>query len=193
MDEQDTLTFYQLCTSYNLDGLIDTFGDLPDTHDKEYEAYNCEDDPVTNYAYYKAWYNTLILSKSVSNPILEWLLKLDPNINVDYITNDYMVGEHLPNDALFAACESGHYEVVKWLLKEEGYLSSFKNRCNICCAFIMSCKYGNLDISKMIFNLLPEYISERPRVLNDAYKNTMINQNIQTAEWLLEINTNIIE
>lgn len=57
----------------------------------------------------------------------------------------------------------------------------------------MSCKYGNLDISKMIFNLLPEYISERHRVLNDAYKNAMINQNIQTAEWLLEINPNIFE
>ena len=191
MDEQDTLTFYQLCTSYNLDGLIDTFGDLPDTHDKEeYEAYNCEDDPVTNYAYYKAWYNTLNLPKSISKPILEWLLKLDSNINVDYITNDYMVGEHLPNEALFAACKSGHYEVVKWLLKEEGYLSSFKNRCHICYAFKMSCKYGNLDITKMIFNLLPEYISER---LNEAYKTAMINQNTQTAEWLLEINPSIIE
>ena len=191
MDEQDTLTFYQLCTSYNLDGLIDTFGDLPDTHDKEeYEAYNCEDDPVTNYAYYKAWYNTLNLPKSISKPILEWLLKLDSNINVDYITNDYMVGERLPNEALFAACKSGHYEVVKWLLKEEGYLSSFKNRCHICYAFKMSCKYGNLDITKMIFNLLPEYISER---LNEAYKTAMINQNTQTAEWLLEINPSIIE
>ena len=190
MDEQDTLTLYQLCTSYNLDGLIDTFGDLSDTHDTEYEAYNCEDDHVTNYAYYKAWYNTLNLPESISKPILEWLLKLDSNINVDYITNDYMVGEHLPNEALFAACKSGHYEVVKWLLKEEGYLSSFKNRCHICYAFKMSCKYGNLDITKMIFDLLPEYISER---LNDAYKIAMINQNTQTVEWLLEINPNIIE
>lgn len=192
MDEQHTLTLYQLCTYYNLDGLIATFGDLSDTHDTEYEAYN-SNDPVTNYAYYKAWYNTLNLSKSINNPILEWLLKLDPNINVDYVINDYMVGEHLPNDALFSACESGHYEVVKWLLKEEPYLSSFKNRCNICYAFIMSCKYGNLDITKMIFNLLPKYISERPIVLNDAYKNTTINQYTQTAEWLLEINPNIIE
>ena len=190
MDDQTTLTLYQLCASYNLDGLIDTFGDLSDTHDTEYEAYNCEDDHVTNYAYYKAWYNTLLLSESISNPIREWLLKLDPNICVDSVINDYMANEHLSNDALFAACESGHYNVVKWLLKEEGYLSSFKNRCHICYAFKMSCKYGNLDITKMIFDLLPEYISER---LNDAYKIAMINQNTQTVEWLLEINPNIIE
>jgi len=207
MNDQTTLTLYQLCASYNLDGLIDTFGDLPDTsemHHTEYKAYKYYNyihydpriefddshNPVTNYAYYKAWYNTLLLSESISNPIREWLLKLDPNICVDSVINDYMADEHLSNDALFAACESGHYNVVKWLLEEEPYLSSFKNRCNICNAFEMSCKYGNLDITKMIFHLLPEYISERD-VLNTAYKIAMINQRTQTAEWLLQINPNI--
>lgn len=209
MNECETLTLYQLCASYNLDELIKTFGDLSDTsidtHHTNYKAYKYYNyihydprieiddshNPVTNYAYYKAWYNTLLLSKSISKPILEWLLKLDPKIDVDCVLNDYMVDEYVSNDALFAACESEHCEVVKWLLKEELYLSSFKNRCNICNAFKMSCKYENLEITKMLFHLLPEYISERLLVLNPAYKNAISNQHTQTAEWLLEINSNI--
>ena len=55
----------------------------------------------------------------------------------------------------------------------------------------MSCKYENLEITKMLFHLLPEYISERLLVLNPAYKNAISNQHTQTAEWLLEINSNI--
>lgn len=179
MDDHKTLTFYQLCFYYNLDGLKDKFGDLSDTSSIDMD-----------YAYYIVCNRSFELSDD-SLPILEWLLKIDPNIDVDRITNDYMADEHIPNDAFWLACKLGHLEVVKWLFAEEPYLSSFKNRCNICDAFKLSCCNGNVDITKTIFNKLAEYISERLLIINDAYKNAMKNQHAQTAEWLLEINPNI--
>ena len=178
-DDHTTLTFYQLCSYYNLDGLKDTFWDL---------SGNISID--MDYAYYMVCKRRYQLSDD-SSPILEWLLKKDPNIDVDRITNDYMADEHIPNDALLLACKMGHYEVVKWLFTEEPYLSSFKNRCDICDAFEVSCCNSNLDITKIIFEKLADYISERLLILNRAYRNAIRNQHTQTAEWLLEINPNI--
>ena len=175
MDDQSTHAFYKLCSDCNLPGLIDTFGDLSDT---------------TNIEMDYAYYTTTTLPNN-NSPILEWLLKIDPNIDIDRIANDYMADKHIPNDALHVACEMGHFEVVKWLLEEEPYLSSFKNRCNICDAFVLSCCTGNLDITKMIFELLADYISERLIILNEAYLNAASNQNTETMEWLLEIDPNI--
>jgi hypothetical protein len=124
-------------------------------------------------------------------PILTWLLKIEPDINVGRIENDYTADENIPNYALLLACEMGHFEVIKWLFTVEPYLACFKNRCNICDIFKISCCYSNLDITKMIFEKLADYISVRLLILNKAYKNTIHHQHTRTAEWLLEINPNI--
>ena len=179
MSEHTTLTFYQLCKACNIDGLIETFWDVFDTSGIDMD-----------YAYYMVYSRRYEISEDIS-PILEWLLKIDPTIDVDRFANDYMVDEHLPNNALLLACELGHYEVVKWIFTEEPYLSSFKNRCYICDAFIVSCCIGKLDSTKFIFDKLSDYIRERPIILDEAYKNAMTNQHVETAEWLLEITSHI--
>lgn len=169
MDDNTTLAFYKLCSDCNLRGLMDTFGDLSDTTNIE-----------MNYAYY------IVYNKQTSDnsKLLEWLLEKDPNINHDRIADDYTADEHIPNDALQLACFAGHYKVVKWLLEEEPYLSSFKNRCYICDMFKISCYNDNLEITKMIFELLEGYISERKVILDEAYENAMSNKNVETAKWL---------
>ena len=180
MDDENVLIFYQQCRNCDLDGLIDTFGDLSDTTNIEMD-----------YAYYIVYWYRFQRSDNNKKLILEWLLRADPNIDYVRVANDYMADEHIPTDALHMACTAGHFEVVKWLLEEEPYLSSFKNRCNICDAFVLSCCTGNLDITKMIFELLTDYISERLIILNEAYLNAASNQNTETMDWLLEIDPNI--
>ena len=93
--------------------------------------------------------------------------------------------------ALLLACNNGHIEVIKWLFTEEPYLASFKNRCYICDIFEISCCNSNLDITKIIFGKLADYISVRVLILNKAYRNAIHHQNTQTAEWLLQINPTI--
>jgi hypothetical protein len=180
MNDQSTLAFYKLCSDCNLTGLIDTFGDLSDTTNIE-----------MNYAYYIVYWHRYQHSDNNKKLILEWLLSADPDIDHERIANDYMADEHIPNDALYMACTTGHLEVVKWLLEKEPYLSSFKNRCNICQVFRLSCLNSNLDITKIIFNLLADYISVRLLILNQAYLNAFSKQNIETMEWLLKIDPNI--
>lgn len=180
MNDQSVLTFYKLCSDCNLPGLIDTFGDLPDTTNIE-----------MNYAYYMVYWHRCPCSDNNKTPILEWLLRADSDIDHERIVNDYMADEHIPNDALYMACTTGHFEVVKWLLEKEPYLSSFKNRCNICNIFEISCLNSNLGITRIIFNLLADYISERLLILNQAYLNAESNQNAETMDWLLEIDPNI--
>ena len=182
VDDDTALAFYKLCSDCNLAGLMDTFGDLSDTTNID-----------INYAYYMVYHKLTNNNNDNNNKslILAWLIKLDPNINYDGIPDDYTADEHIPNDALRLACVAGHYKVVKWLLEEEPYLSSFKNRCNICDIFKITCYNDNLDITKMIFELLADYISERNLILNEAYQNAISNQNAETTKWLLEINPNI--
>ena len=180
MDDESTLTFYKLCSDCNLPGLIDTFGNLPDTTNIEMD-----------YAYYIVYWYRFQRSDNNKKLILEWLLRADPNIDYVRVANDYMADEHIPNDALHLACERGHFKVVKWLLAEEPYLSSFKNRCYICKIFQISCCNSNLDITKIIFELLPDYIRVRVLILNQAYLNASSKQNTETLNWLLEINPNI--
>jgi len=180
MNDQSTLAFYKLCSDCNLPGLIDTFGDLSDTTNIEMD-----------YAYYMVYHYRFQRSDNNKSLILAWLLEVDPNIDYDRIANDYMADEHIPNDALHMACVAGHYKVAKWLLEEEPYLSSFKNRCNICHAFRISCCNSNLELTKMIFELLADYIRERLLILNQAYLNAESNQNAETMKWLLEIDPNI--
>jgi hypothetical protein len=182
VDDDTTLAFYKLCSDCNLAGLMDTFGDLSDTTNID-----------INYAYYMVYHKLANNNDNNNNnsPILTWLLELDSNIDYNRIADDYTADESIPNDALRLACFAGHYKVAKWLLEEEPYLSSFKNRCNICDIFKITCYNGNLDISKMIFELLADYISERNLILNEAYQNAMSNQNAETTKWLLEINPNI--
>jgi len=175
MNDHSTLTFYKLCRNCNLQGLIDTFGDLSNTSAIEMD-----------YAYY------IVYNQSRDKaPILDWLLELDPNIDFERVANDYTADEHLPNDALILACKFGQFDVVEWLFTKEPYLSSFKNRCNICYAFRLSCCNENIDITKSIFNKLADYIQTRLLILNQAYFNAAANQNTQTMQWLLEINPNI--
>ena len=178
VDDDTALTFYKLCSDCNLPGLIDTFSNLSDTTNIE-----------MNYAYYMVYHKQT--SDNNKSPILTWLLELDSNIDYNRIVDDYTADESIPNDALQLACVAGHYKVAKWLLEEEPYLSSFKNRCNICDIFKITCYNGNLDITKMIFELLADYISDRNLILNEAYQNAMSNQNAETTEWLLKINPNI--
>ena len=181
MDDLTTLTFYRLCWSYDIDGLMNTFGDVFDSSSIDMD-----------YAYFMVYTRKYRVKKpDDSEPILTWLLELDSNIDYNRIADDYTADESIPNDALRLACFAGHYKVAKWLLEEEPYLSSFKNRCNICDIFKITCYNGNLDISKMIFELLADYISERNLILNEAYQNAMSNQNAETTKWLLEINPNI--
>ena len=182
VDDDTVLEFYKLCSDCNLAGLMDTFGDLSDKTNID-----------INYAYYMVYHKLTNNNNDNNNKslILAWLIKLDPNINYDGIPDDYTADEHIPNDALRLACVAGHYKVVKWLLEEEPYLSSFKNRCDICDIFKITCYNGNLDITKMIFELLADYISERNLILNEAYQNAISNQNAETTKWLLEINPNI--
>ena len=181
MDDRTTLTFYQLCWSYNLDGLINTFGDVFDSSSIDMD-----------YAYFMV-YTRKYRTQTPANyePILTWLLNIEPDINVGRIENDYTADEHIPNTALLLACYKGHIEVIKWLYTIEPYLACFKNRCYICDIFEISCCNGNLDITKIIYETLADYISVRLLILNQAYRNAMINQQTQTAEWLLEINPNI--
>jgi len=202
MSELMILKLYKLCKSCDLDSLIKEFGNLSDPIDKTNKEYfnnngsifnltlwnsnfDYEDfDSITYYAFYKAWSSTLC--KNINRPILDWLQKLNPEIYPDNVIEDYTIDEILPNEALFSACKFGHYKVVKWLLNEEYYLSSFKNRCNICDLFIVSCINNNLGIIKMIFNLLPEYINERSTIFEAAYINAEKNNHV--IEWLLRIN-----
>jgi ankyrin repeat protein len=180
MDDENVLIFYKQCRSCDLDGIIDTFGNLSDTTNIEMD-----------YAYYIVYWYRFQRSDNNKKLILAWLLEVDPNIDYDRIANDYMADEHIPNDALHLACVAGHYTVAKWLLEEEPYLSSFKNRCHICNVFEISCCNSNLDITKLIFELLADYIRERLLILNQAYLNAMSNQNTETVKWLLEIGPNI--
>ena len=50
--------------------------------------------------------------------------------------------------------------------------------------FKISCYNDNLEITKMIFELLEGYISERKLILDEAYENAMSNKNVETAKWL---------
>ena len=50
---------------------------------------------------------------------------------------------------------------------------------------------SNLDITKIIYETLADYISVRLLILNKAYRNAIHHQNAQTAEWLLQINPTI--
>jgi hypothetical protein len=179
MDDLSILAFYKLCSDYNLPAIIDTFGNLSDTTNIDMD-----------YAYYIV-YSSQPSDNNNKSLFLEWLLKLDPTINHETITNDYMADEHIPNHALFMACIAGHYNVAKWLLQKEPYLSSFNNRSHICNVFQITCCYDNLDITKMIFQLLANYIRDRVIILNQAYLNAANNQNTETMKWLLEINPNV--
>ena len=181
MDDFTTLTFYRLCWSYDLDGLMNTFGDVFDSSSIDMD-----------YAYFMVYTRKYRVKKSVNRePILTWLLNIEPDINVGRIENDYTADEHIPNNALLLACNNGHIEVIKWLFTEEPYLASFKNRCYICDIFEISCCNSNLDITKIIFEKLADYISVRVLILNQAYRNAIHHQNTQTAEWLLQINPTI--
>ena len=131
MDDLTTLTFYHLCWSYNLDELINMFGDIFDSSSIHMD-----------YAYLMVYARKYQVTTDCK-PILEWLLKIEPDINVDRLDNDYLADEHIPNDALQLACELGHYEVIKWLFIVEPYLACFKNRCYICNIFELSCCYPN--------------------------------------------------
>ena len=181
MNDLSTLTFYRLCGSYDLDGLMNTFGDVFDS-----SSINMD------YAYLIV-YTRKYRVKQPDNrePILTWLLNIEPDINVGRIENDYRADENIPNDALLLACNNGHIEVMKWLFTEQPYLASFKNRCYICDIFKISCCYSNLNITKIIFEKLADYISVRVLILNQAYRNAIHHQNTQTAEWLLQINPTI--
>jgi hypothetical protein len=179
MDDLTTLSFYQLCWSYDLNGLIDTFGDVFDS-----SSINMD------YAYLMVYARKYQVTADCE-PILDWLLKIEPDINVDRLDNDYFADEHIPNYALQIACEMGHYEVINWLFIVEPYLASFKNRSYICDIFEISCCYSNLDITKIIFDKLADYISVRLLILSKAYRNAIHHQHTQTAEWLLQINQNI--
>ena len=179
MDDLSILAFYKLCSDCNLPGIIDTFGNLSDTTNIDMD-----------YAYYMV-YSSHPSDNNNNSLFLEWLLKLDPTINHETITNDYMAYKYITNYALSMACVAGHYNVAKWLLEKEHYLSSFKNRWDICDIFEISCGYDNLDITKMIFQLLADYITERLLILNQAYRHAMNNQNTETMKWLLEINPNV--
>jgi len=181
MNDLKILTFYKLCWSYDLSGLIDTFGDVFDSSSI-----------AMDYAYFMVYTSKYrVQEPSECETILSWLLKIDPNINVDRIHNDYTADEHIPNNALLLACNMGHIEVIKWLYTEEPYLASFKNRCYICDIFEISCCNGNLDITKIIFETLSDYIRERILILRKAYINATHHQHTQTVEWLLEINPDI--
>ena len=179
MHDQNVHAFYKLCDSCNLNELVSLFGEFSDT--------SCIE---MNYAYFIVYNNRIRFSDDVISPVLIWLHTLDPDIDVIRIQDDYMADENIPNDALLLACELGHFEVIKWLFTKEPYLSSFKNRCIICGAFKMSCNYENLDVTKILFYVLPEYIVERSLILNQAYSNAMSNHNTQTIAWLLEIDKN---
>lgn len=183
MDDLTTLTFYRLCWSYDMDGLLNTFGDVFDSSSV-----------AMDYAYFMV-YNRKNHDHQPSKcePLLTWLLNIDPDINVGRIENDYMCDEHIPNDALLLSCEKGHIEVIKWLFIIEPYLASFKNRCYICHIFQVSCCYSDLGITKIIFEKLEDYISVRILILTVAYRNAINHQNTETAEWLLQINRNIAE
>jgi hypothetical protein len=181
MDDFTTLTFYRLCWSCDIDGLMNTFGDVFDSSSV-----------AMDYAYFMVYTRKYRVQQPANcEPILTWLLKIDEDINVGRIENDYTADEHIPNDALLLACELGHAEVIKWLFTEESYLASFKNRCYICRIFEISCCYSNLGITKIIFEKLADYISVRILILNQAYRNAIHHQNTQTAEWLLQINPTI--
>ena len=181
MDDLTTLTFYQLCWSYDIDGLMNTFGDVFDSSSIDMD-----------YAYFMVYTRKYRVKKPDNcEPILTWLLDIEPDINVGRIENDYTADEHIPNDALLLACNNGHIEVMKWLFTEVPYLASFKNRCYICDIFEISCCNSNLDITKIIFEKLADYISVRLIILNKAYRNAIYHQNTQTAEWLLQINPTI--
>ena len=181
MDDLTTLTFYRLCWSYDIDGLMNTFGDVFDSSSIDMD-----------YAYFMVYTRKYrVKTPDDCEPILTWLLNIEPDINVGRIENDYTADEHIPNTALLLACNNGHIEVMKWLFTEEPYLASFKNRCYICRIFEISCCNSNLDITKIIFEKLADYISVRVLILNQAYRNAIHHQNTQTAEWLLQINPTI--
>ena len=181
MDDLTTLTFYRLCWSYDIDGLMNTFGDVFDSSSIDMD-----------YAYFMVYTRKYRVQPPADcECILTWLLNIEPDINVGRIENDYTADEHIPNTALLLACNNGHIEVIKWLFTEEPYLASFKNRCYICDIFEISCCNSNLDITKIIFDKLADYISVRVLILNQAYRNAIHHQNTQTAEWLLQINPTI--
>jgi hypothetical protein len=181
MDDHATLTFYQFCWSYNLDGLINTFGDVFDS-----SSINMD------YAYFMVHARRNRTQQPANcESILTWLLNIESDIDVGRIENDYTADEHIPNDALLLACNMGHIEVIKWLYTIEPYLACFKNRCYICNIFQISCCNPNLDITKIIYETLADYISVRVLILNQAYRNAIHHQNPQTAEWLLQINPTI--
>ena len=180
MDDLTTLTFYRLCWSYDINGLLC----MKDVFDSN--SVNMD------YAYFIVYTRKYrVQQPALCEPILTWLLQRDPDINVDRIENDYTVDEHIPNTALLLACNNGHIEVIKWLFTEQPYLASFKNRCYICDIFKISCCNSNLDITKIIFEKLADYISVRVLILNQAYRNAIHHKNTQTAEWLLQINPSI--
>jgi len=160
---------------------MNTFGDV----------FDCSSIDM-DYAYFIV-YTRKYRGQPPTDPecILIWLLKIEPDINVGRIENDYSADEHIPNDALLLACNMGHIQVIKWLYTIEPYLASFKNRCYICDIFEISCCNSYLHISKIIYETFADYISVRLIILNKAYRNAIHHQNAQTAEWLLQINPTI--
>ena len=176
MDEEATLTFYQLCCDGNLDEIIATFGNTVDTSNIE-----------MSYVYYNVYWKTHQKNKE---SLKEWLIKLDSEIDVDMIKHDYNADEITCNDAFWLACENGYFKLVKWLFTKEPFLTSFKNRCVLCNAFELSCGI-DIYVAKIIFNQLSDYIRTRITILNQAYYNASANKKEKIMDWLLETNPNI--
>ena len=99
MDDLTTLTFYQRCWSYDIDGLMNTFGDVFDSSSIDMD-----------YAYLMVYTRKYRVKKPDDcEPILTWLLNIEPDINVGRIENDYTADEHIPNDCLTIGLQQWAY------------------------------------------------------------------------------------
>lgn len=81
--------------------------------------------------------------------------------------------------------------VVKWVFETMPYVYHWGNRCDLISAFENSCLSGDIELVKMIYEPLSDYINERHFITSRAFAWACCSGNIDLVNMLLKMFNNI--
>jgi ankyrin repeat protein len=162
---------------------------------------------------YNAFYQTC---KYGYLEMAKWLLKIKPDINNNLITfvnqDTYELFTYVcrrgyldvakwlyelhPYDNGLELCDAINFrktnpDVIKWILETMPYVCHFGNRVGLVNAFENCCWSGDIELVMMIYNILPDYIRERPLITSAAFASSCCSGNIELVNMLLNMFDNI--